>query len=471
MNVRALSPFHLLPTLLALLASALLPARATAQIVVGRVTEEATAAPVEGAFVALLDDDGVRHGGALTRADGTFALRADGPGRYHLQVDRIGYATATSGAFALAVARTVRRDLQVATRAISLEGIDVEGERRCELGSDEGSRTLTLWEQARKALTVAAWTGETGYRFQASTFTRTLDRYGRVQEDSRQQKSLMGTEVFESLAADSLARYGYVRREGESWVYYGPDAEVLLSDSFLRTHCFRATQEDGRVGLAFEPAPGRDLPDVEGTLWFDPDQGILQELEFHYARLPAGRSYGVAGGEVRFEWIPDGAWIVRDWVLRMPLVGQEPGYAGRLEERMVGIRETGGEVTELEAIAPEGYRRERPPESVARERCGVVAGARAAALTGLTLRADDGEPLPGTVVEVRWTTGENAEARGLRVVSDSVGVFVACGLPAARALQVRAVTTTGEERSLDVHPLAEADVRRMDVVLGGGFTP
>lgn len=57
-------------------------------------------------------------------------------------------------------------------------------------------------------------------------------------------------------------------------MFYAPDAEVLLSDAFLDSHCFSlreaTVQGEARLGLTFEPVPGRTIPEVRGVLWWTP---------------------------------------------------------------------------------------------------------------------------------------------------------------------------------------------------------
>jgi hypothetical protein len=140
---------------------------------------------------------------------------------------------------------------------------------------------------------------------------------------------------------------GYVVVDGDGWTDYGPDAEVLLSDIFLRTHCFETRAEKGLVGLAFTPARGRNLPDVKGTLWVDPDNAELRYLEFTYTRIPERLNAPKAGGRVEFMRVPNGAWIVRDWVIRMPIAQVVAGAYNTSAPRVVGYREAGGSAVEI----------------------------------------------------------------------------------------------------------------------------
>ena len=69
--------------------------------------------------------------------------------------------------------------------------------------------------------------------------------------------------------------------------FWAPDAGVLLSDSFLDTHCLRIRAGGSElVGLDFEPVPNRDVADIAGTLWLDPATAELQRVDFRYVNLP-----------------------------------------------------------------------------------------------------------------------------------------------------------------------------------------
>lgn len=160
-----------------------------------------------------------------------------------------------------------------------------------------------------------------------------------------------------TLDPDSLARRGYIQAGGgASLQYYPPTAGTVVSDAFVRTHCFRAIEGEGgdRRGLAFQPLAGREIPDVKGEVWLDADTGAPLELEYTYTGLNRilGR-YEVPrivadlrrratdrrgtmthqvvnddtkidedpfGGRLSFERVGDGAWITRRWRLRFPIL-------------------------------------------------------------------------------------------------------------------------------------------------------
>jgi hypothetical protein len=214
-----------------------------------------------------------------------------------------------------------------------------------------------VWEEARKALNGAAWADSLHFiTFQARSFERELDPATlNVRREFFHDRAGSGGPAYESVPASDLEENGYVRPDGTGWMYYAPDAEVLLSDTFLDTHCFqlrRGTGENaGSVGLAFQPVRDGKLPDIQGVLWLDGKSAELRYLEFEYIRLPRRHGRRDAGGRVDFRRLPAGAWIVSHWRIRVPMaavkesVGQ--GQTVRLEARGPR-REFGGEVTSVE---------------------------------------------------------------------------------------------------------------------------
>ena len=163
---------------------------------------------------------------------------------------------------------------------------------------------------------------------------------------------------FQSRPADELSETGFVQRDGRGQLYFAPDADVLLSDVFLDSHCFRLVQGDGRgesaglIGLAFEPVSTRGATvDIAGTLWLDPADSELQWLEFRYENLDPDIRSDDLGGRVEFERVPDGGWIVSEWWIRMPRVAQQrDGSTDRLRTYVEGFREAGGLVLEVQGV-------------------------------------------------------------------------------------------------------------------------
>jgi hypothetical protein len=71
------------------------------------------------------------------------------------------------------------------------------------------------------------------------------------------------------------------------------------------------------VGLAFEPVRGRRGRAGRGTLWVDRATSELRALDYRYTDLPGIARDADLGGHVEFRRLPDGAWIVGHWYVRM----------------------------------------------------------------------------------------------------------------------------------------------------------
>ena len=315
------------PSLLRILALCVaLPTSAVAQTVVGTVLEAETNRPLGGAFVVLEDTTGARQAAVLADSAGRYLIRAPRPGRYRLLGQLIGYADTRTSVLDVPAGATVRHDLRVPVRAISLDGIRAEVGQRCHRSVRGGAETARLWEEARKALEITHWTERrevlhyriTEHRGELDAASlRVLD----LEETVR--RGIFDRSPYRSIPAARLAAEGYVQWSSADghWDYYGPDAAVLLSDSFLDTHCFRVHPEsdEERVGLAFEPVAGRDVPEIEGVLWLDRATAELETLDFHYTELPFPHDHWPqVGGHVAFERLATGTWIVRSWHIRMP---------------------------------------------------------------------------------------------------------------------------------------------------------
>ena len=330
-----------------------------AQAISGILVESETGAPVEGASVMLLSRDGERLDWRLTNAAGRFDFRTPGPGTYLLRADRIGHARVLSDPIPIDRGVTVVYRLETPLEAIILAGIEVDSSRRCEVRPGQDLPTATVWEEARKALEATSRTSGLGvYRYAIRRYERELDARGRRvrSEQSRIVRGQVLATPFRSLDVENLLENGFVRPDGEGSIYYGPDADVLLSDAFLDTHCMSLAEgedeAEGLLGLSFEPTENRGVPDISGVLWLDPVNSELQWLDYRYEFLDVPNSDSERlGGRIRFHGLPNGTWIVREWYIRMPLlqatVDQRRFGQRRVRPRLVGLREEGGLVVRV----------------------------------------------------------------------------------------------------------------------------
>jgi hypothetical protein len=327
-----------------------LPVALHAQVARGTVIERGSGAPIHGAFVRLLDAQGRQLAGVLTGLQGEFVFRAP-PGKYSLRADRIGHQTANSAPFDLIVGETSTFKLALEVAALRLPEISVRGDQRC-VGRPEGSKqTAEVWAEARKALEVAAWVEAGGATFRTRSFERNLDL--ELQDVTQIQQRFgvsAGKRAYRSAPADSLALRGYVQDRDSTTFLYGPDAELLLSNTFLAQHCFRLERRNDRpglIGLSFQPISGRRLPDIQGTLWLDEKSAELRFIEYGYTNRDHYLDRRYAGGRTDFERLPNGAWIVRRWYIRGPRLAR---IADTGEIRVIGTHEEGGEVLDAQIM-------------------------------------------------------------------------------------------------------------------------
>jgi hypothetical protein len=206
---------------------------------------------------------------------------------------------------------------------------------------------------------------------------------------------------------------------------------VLLSDDFLASHCFSAVPpRDGRVGLRFRPLVERRVPDVLGTLWLDEETGALLSAEFSYTADPLGGNPAQLGGSLRFEQLPSGHWITREWQLRTPRMSRPNAAGGRFRPgRMIGFTEAAGALLSAgdpragvttaapaaEEAAEEGVAAPPPAEQAAP----VARTDPDSVLLVVTLRRDPtDEPMAGAAVLLR-RAGQESELAS--AVSDAAG--------------------------------------------------
>lgn len=126
-----------------------LPLSSAAQTVQGKVAVIDIDEAIPKAAVMLLGERGEAHAAALTDSLGRFSLKADGPGRFFLQVHRLGYQQAVSGALELTEGRTVEVRVNLRPDAFMLDAVTI-------LGRAPQSRQLREYVR-RKRLKLVRW--------------------------------------------------------------------------------------------------------------------------------------------------------------------------------------------------------------------------------------------------------------------------------------------------------------------------
>ena len=334
-----------LTALLLLIAS---PQAAAAQTVRGLMIDSVSRAPLAGAFLTLIDDKGVERARAMTNAAGEYALTAPATGTYRVRSKRIGFRPLISKPFPLGPGIMIAFNAAIDPIPIALQEVVVAGERQCDI--DAGASVAAIWDEIREALAAVSWTSRVpSYWYETTVFVRDVSVSGRQRiPDSTWHEAGVQKLPFRNYATEAeLDRQGYVVVTDSGWLYRAPDADVLLTNTFLRTHCFEIRKgrgdSDGLIGLGFNSARDRKVPDINGTLWVDRQTAELRRMEFNYVRLPDDVVASGAGGRIEFMRLPNGAWIVRDWVIRMPytkLKQQIMAMGERVE--VTGFREKGG---------------------------------------------------------------------------------------------------------------------------------
>lgn len=334
---------------------------ASAQTVRGTVIDSLTGAPVRDALIILVDDAGAPRARALSLDEGAYAILAPAPGRYAIRTKRIGYRAVESAPFDIANGEVKVHDVLAPIVRVILPPVTVHAQRQCLVRPGDGVPAFQLWEEVRTALYQTAL-AERGDLFQttARRWARELDTLARfVRSDSSWMLSGMAQRPFASVPAEHLDRVGFIEQKGpDAWYFYAPDADVLLSEVFLRGHCFRIVEgRDGLMGLAFEPAQKRKVADIKGVLWVDSATAALRHLDFGYTKLPWGVPMSRVGGRVEFEQLASGVWIVRRWYVRAPRIEVERSFFRlggsvhyRAKQRFISIIEHGGEVIETRPL-------------------------------------------------------------------------------------------------------------------------
>ena len=330
-----------------------------AQSVQGQLTDSITKTPLPGAFLTLVDEQGVERARTITNGAGEFLLTAPSAGTYRLRSKRIGFRPYVSSPLTLRAGETSAFRAAIDPIPVALAEVVVAGERQCDIASGQGSSVTALWDEIREALAAVSWTSRVpSYWYHLTNFQRELTASGRRHgTDSTWSQEGYSLNPIRNFATDAeFQEQGYVLRTDTGIIYRAPDADVLLSGTFLRTHCFDVQKGDGDnaglFGLVFTSAQGRRVPDITGTLWVDRQSAELRRLQFRYIRLPQEVIAPSAGGSIEFLRLPSGVWIVRDWTLRMPLARlvQQPMAMGTKPE-VTGFIETGGSIDLIKTMS------------------------------------------------------------------------------------------------------------------------
>ena len=371
-----------------------------AQRVVGIVRDSASGDAIAGAVVTLRDSAGRTLSQTITGGTGRFAAPIVGRVR-RLTLVRIGFHPA-SIPFVISYPHADSAvTLAMGALPTLLAAVDVVDTPGCKRRDDRAA-ALALWEQARAALLatiVARKSSPPALTF--IHYDQRRDGDGkRILSQLIQHENGASNRPFQAAhPAEEFSKVGYVALHGDDLLYYAPDADGLLDPAFAAAHCFSLDRDTrrpaGELGLAFEPARGRDgIVDIRGTIWIDTTARQLRSIAFQYDGLPSSaRSTANPGGAVDFR-TANGVAVINRWNLHLPevehIVARSSYDLGGTRSHVVAIHDIGDVITT--AAWPDGTQWSLPLATV----------------RGIVRDAADGKPVANARV---WLGGADDTAR------------------------------------------------------------
>ncbi len=322
--------------------------RAGAQDVRVEVFEAATGRPVIGANVSLYDSAGnLPLGGGFSDQTGRLELRAPTRGSYRVKADKVGFDTWTSVQLALGERVVLVRAGMAPMRAPA--PVVVRSDVACQQLTGPGTAAGDLWAEVKKALTATALTEAQGLvPLDVDLYERVLDRNLAIVSEHAEQRTRISRRPALGISWDQVDTTRHDAPGGD--VYRAPDAATILSDQFVKSHCFAPVRgygnETGLSGLEFKPARVAGLPELTGVLWLDPKDNTLRALNFDYVNLPVPLRIARTTGRVEFQQLPNGQWIVPRWYIRLPrvarVVARDLRSPSVSRDSLLGYQEVGG---------------------------------------------------------------------------------------------------------------------------------
>ena len=471
-----------------------------AQQLRGRVVLPDSTTPGAGVVIeAVLESDAAIRARALASGRGDYVLQLPHAGAYRLSGMRIGYVPTEFGTVTFAAGESRTQQLVLANTPVRLTVVRVDARAQCGRDVAGGSTVASLLTQVRTALGAATLVSSDG-RAQAQWRThRLIVDHRQVPLAGPWDSVLTGAtqRPFASVSVFQLSTQGFVRIDDDGVVYRAPDADVLLSEWFVSTHCFSVVENRERpdvVGLRFVPARVRAaVTDIRGTLWLSRADAKLESLEFGYVGLPRFLDVANPGGSLRFAQLADGAWIVRSWELRMPrpvraVMIARPEEANREVPMVVASTEhIGGQVGKVlrdtvvlydGALEPLGSQFPALLTPEVRPSCPAML-AYDADTRGLVygLITPSAGALPATArAEIVWNAPPSPslrsyERRQTRLLDAPDGFFMLCGLPFGSGISVRATAAGFEQGEASVRLSTRNPSAQLPIVLQRDTTP
>jgi len=378
--------------------------RAGAQDVRVEVVEASTGKPIVGANVSLLDSAAaISLGGGFSDQRGRTDLRAPARGPYRVRADKVGYDTWTSVQLQLGDRPVLVRVGMAPTRTPA--PIMPRSETACQQLTGPGTPAGDLWVELKKALTASAMTEAQGLvPLDVDLYERVLDRNLAIVSERAEQRTRISRRPVTGISWDQVdsAKRGEASNND---VYRAPDAATMLSDQFVRSHCYAAIRgygpETGLTGLEFKPARVAAQPELTGVLWLDPKANALRSLSFDYVNLPIPLRIARTTGRVEFEQLAGGQWIVPRWYIRMPRIARvnstDVGSPAVSRDTLVGYQEVGGAARPA-GTPPVSTGAAAAPSPASAPAVDSPPAARQSMLTGIVYDSTTGRALSGVQV-------------------------------------------------------------------------
>ena len=268
-----------------------------AAMVEGRAVAEG-GAPVQFALLQLVQADtksatSENPPQAITNAEGRYRFEGVTPGRYRVQLLRIGFQSALSEVVQVAAGQAVQFEFRVASQPLMLPPVSVTVKPDDCVPAEnlkQHPQLQTLWLQARNGASIRSelmarfryhvLSHEESYELGADGPTKpgTLDRpyvsdpKWAVKDAARIREQRL-----------SRGYYGPSNNSGDG--FFVPNELDVLHEDFLKTHCFFAApaRGEGEVGLRFGPLRiRRNFLDILGTIWLDSKTYLARRLELEY---------------------------------------------------------------------------------------------------------------------------------------------------------------------------------------------
>jgi hypothetical protein len=384
-----------------------LGARLGAQEILVEVVELSNGKPIVGANVALVDSQGVSLIGNFSDQGGHTVLRAPARGTYFVRADKVGYDSWNS-----VLLHLTGPDIHVRvgmSPSRNPPAVVMRSETACQMLTPAGTPAGDLWTEMRKALTANALTEAQGLvPLDVDLYERTLDRNLTAASERTEQRQNVPRRPATGISWDQIDSTRRAAVAGGE-VYRAPDAALLVSDQFVKSHCFSAIRgygpETGLSGLEFKPAKIGSLPELTGVLWLDPKERALRYVNFDYVNLPVPLRVARTTGRVDFQQLAGGQWIVPRWYIRMPRVAQVTssniGSPAVSRDTLLGFQEVGGSARPAGSAAPAGsavINNAAQPSTAGNPVAVSAAPPGQSSLTGVVYDSTTGSPLNGVLV-------------------------------------------------------------------------